>query len=402
MSSIAYAWEFGANLGHIGTFLPIARDLRAHGHDVHWMVTHTNQAAKLLDREGFSWLQAPVIGEVIRKIPPQSYADILLRFGYASVDDLLGLLVAWRQLLLFAKPALLLADHAPTAILAARTLDIPVMLFGNGFFAPPQISPLPNMRPWTHVPMETLVQLEQEALASVNFVLRHFAREPLGCLAELFQVAETSLLTFPELDHYAQRSQAAYWGTLPAAVANPPVWSSTARPRVYAYLRANSPHCEAALQTLGNLRKPCLVYCPDIPQAMREKYSSTELHFADAPVDLNLAAQEADAAVTYGSPAATIAFLLAGKPVLMLPGHLEQFLFALRVEGFGAGLLINPEHAPADLPQKLQRILFEPSFAENARAFAKKYESFNQAQVQAHLVNRIEELAHSATAKGSP
>jgi hypothetical protein len=29
MASILYAWEFGANLGHIGTFLPIARELRS-------------------------------------------------------------------------------------------------------------------------------------------------------------------------------------------------------------------------------------------------------------------------------------------------------------------------------------------------------------------------------------
>jgi hypothetical protein len=31
MASILYAWEFGANLGHIGTFLPIARQLREQG-----------------------------------------------------------------------------------------------------------------------------------------------------------------------------------------------------------------------------------------------------------------------------------------------------------------------------------------------------------------------------------
>ena len=29
MAVIVYAWEFGANLGHIGTFLPVARALPA-------------------------------------------------------------------------------------------------------------------------------------------------------------------------------------------------------------------------------------------------------------------------------------------------------------------------------------------------------------------------------------
>jgi hypothetical protein len=35
MASILYAWEFGANLGHVGTFLPVARELRR-GTTVHW------------------------------------------------------------------------------------------------------------------------------------------------------------------------------------------------------------------------------------------------------------------------------------------------------------------------------------------------------------------------------
>jgi UDP:flavonoid glycosyltransferase YjiC (YdhE family) len=137
MASVLYAWEFGANLGHIGTFLPIARELRAHGNAVHWVVTHPHQAARLLPKAGFDWLQAPTMPEQQREGPPLSYADILLRYGYADSNNLLGLVVAWRELLRLTGANVVLADHAPTAILAARTLDIPVMLFGSGFFAPP-------------------------------------------------------------------------------------------------------------------------------------------------------------------------------------------------------------------------------------------------------------------------
>ncbi len=394
-AAIAYAWEFGANLGHIGTFLPVAKALRARGHPVHWLVSQTNQAAKLLTRENFAWLQAPTLPETRRDGPPLSYADILLRFGYAQTDDLLGLVVAWRELLGLLKPAVLLADHAPTAILAARTLDIPVMLFGSGFFAPPQISPLPNMRPWIEVPVARLADIEATALGPLNAVLTQFGKPPLRYLAELFQVAETTLLTFPELDHYAQRGPASYWGTLPAAVAHAPQWPDGAehQPRLYAYLRAGSAHCAAALQALQQLRLPCLVYCPDASAELRGLYQTPWLQFAAQPVDLNQAAREAHAAVTYGSPAATIAFLLAGKPVLMLPGHLEQYLLARRVEEMGAGLLISPEQPPTDLPQKLQQILCEPGFAANARAFAHKYAAFQQEHVIDHLVQRIEELA---------
>jgi UDP:flavonoid glycosyltransferase YjiC (YdhE family) len=77
-----------------------------------------------------------------------------------------------------------------------------------------------------------------------------------------------------------------------------------------------------------------------------QRYAAPHLAFSPVPVDLNKVARQADAGLTYASPAATVAFLMAGKPVLMMPGHLEQFLFAKRVEEMGAGLIQNPEQAP--------------------------------------------------------
>lgn len=404
MASIFYAWEFGANLGHIGAFLPVGRELRARGHTVHWAVAHPHQAVQLLPRDGFAWLQAPAFPEQGRDGPPLNYADILLRFGYGHAGDLLGLTVAWRELLRLTGAQIVLADHAPTAILAARTLDIPVMLFGSGFFAPPQINPTPNLRPWTDVPLERLQQTDALALASMNSVLAQFGKPALGAVAELFRVTEDSLLTFPELDHYAQRGPARYWGILPAAVASPPQWPGVPGQRVFAYLRPDSAHFEAALQVLHASQTAVLIYAPAAPHELLARYAAPHMHFATAPVDLNAAAKEADAAATYASPAATIAFLLAGKPVLMLPGHLEQFLTARRVVEMGAGLLQNPEQPPTGLAAMLTRVLTDPGLRDNAQAFARKYANFDQAAVLGHIVRRIEEIVnvHPAEDKGTP
>ena len=395
MAVIVYAWEFGANLGHIGTFLPVARALRERGHDVRWVVTHPHQAARLLPKAGFDWLAAPVMPEQRRPGPPLSYADILLRFGYAQADDLLGLTVAWRELLRLTGAQLVLADHAPTAILAARTLGLPVMLFGGGFFCPPPESPTPAMRPWEPVPLAQLQAIDAPVIASINAVLQQFGCSPVEHLAELFAVAESALLTFPELDHYAQRGPAKYWGTLPAAVAEPPQWPSTLPPgcrRVFAYLRPESAHFEAALQALSQSELAALIYAPNVPVSLRQRHTSALVRFADEPVDLNTVAREADAALTYASPAATIAFLFAGKPALMLPGHLEQFLFARRVADMGAGLLVSPEKPPDALSELLAALINEPTYRQNAQAFAAKYAAFDQTHVVENLVKRIEEL----------
>jgi len=392
--SVLYGWEFGANLGHIGCFLPLARALRAGGHTVHWVVSSSTSAARLLDREGFSWLQAPQCPEQPRQGPPLSYADILLRFGYASPADLLGLTVAWRELMKLTGARVLLADHAPTAQLAARTLGLPTVLFGSGFYVPPRQFPTPNMRPWLQLPAEQLAAIERPALASVNAVLERFGQPPLAGIAQLFDVAEDTLLGFPELDHYAERGPARYWGNLPdAGVGTAPPWPALPGKRVYAYLRGECRHHEAALAALQALRQPTVVFFPALPEALRQRYAADHLVVADQPIDLARAGAQADAAITYGSLSTTSRFLLAGKPVLLLPGQLEQFLMARRVEQMGAGLLVDPEQPANDLPQKLQKVVFDPFFADNARAFARKYAAFPQEVVIDNLVRRIEEVA---------
>ena len=391
-----YAWEFGANFGHIGAFLPLGRALRDRGHDVQWVVTQTGPAARLLAREGFSWFQAPHANEAPLKTPPLTYADILLRFGYASAEDLYGLVVAWRELFRLGGAELVLADHAPTAVLAARTLGLPVMLFSNGFTAPPRQRPLPNMRPWQIFPDAQLLALEDRAMASVNQVLRIFDKPVLTALHQLFDVEEEALITYPELDHYDNRGPARYWGSLPnAAIGIAPPWPTLASKgdkRVFAYLRPETPHVEAALDALRAMGQSAVVYIPGLSDVARQKWQAPHLVFVTEPVDIERAAREADLGITYASLAATTAILMAGKPLLMLPSHLEQFLLARRVVNMGAGRVVPADQSTVDLPQCITDLLGSADYAANARAFAAKYESFGQSNVVGNLVRRIEEL----------
>lgn len=393
MAAILYAWEFGANLGHVGAFMPLARALREQGHEVHWMVTQPAVVGDFLASQGFTWLAAPTLPEVARPGPPLTYADILLRFGYADSRTLFGLAGGWREAMRLTGARLVLADHAPTALLAARSLGIPVMLFSNGFTAPPRHSPLPNMRPWAPVPAPTLTQLDAAALAAVNAVLTRYGSTPLPYLASLFDVAEEALVTFPELDHYANRGPARYWGSLPSAGAGKPVaWPAGGSKRIFAYLRAESPNHEAVLNALLALGQATVIYFPNLPPALAARFAAPHLRYLDHPADIEQMTREADLAVTYASLATTTAFLLAGKPLLLLPGHLEQFLVARRVEEMGAGRLVNPEQPPGDLAAMLADLLDQPSWRTNAAAFAAKYAAFDQQAVIGNLVRRIDEM----------
>lgn len=404
MASILYAWEFGANLGHVGAFMPLARALRDQGHDVHWMVTQPAVVGDFLAGEGFTWLAAPTMPEATRPGPPLSYADILLRFGYAEPRALFGLVGGWREAMRLTGAQLVLADHAPTALLAARSLGIPVMLFSNGFTAPPRRSPLPNMRPWTQVPEQTLGQLDHAALSSINVVLARHGCTQIQHLAELFDVTEEALVTFPELDHYPDRGPARYWGSLPSAGTGRPVtWPVAGNRRIFAYLRAESPHHETVLAALHALGQAAAIYFPNMPPALAARYCAAHLTYLDQPADIEQMTREADLAITYASLATTTAFLLAGKPLLLLPGHLEQFMVARRVEEMGAGRLINPEQPPGDLRGVLADLIDNPSWRTNAAAFAAKYAAFDQQAVIGNLVRRIGEMLDESTAsKGTP
>jgi len=268
------------------------------------------------------------------------------------------------------------------------------VLFSSAFCTPPRQRPMPNMRPWMALPPGQLDALENEVLASINTVLGHFGQAPIDTVARLFDVAEDTLLGFPELDHYADRGPARYWGNLPdAGVGDVPAWPKPPGKRIFAYLRSATVHHEAALAALHALGEPTVVFFPGAPPALIERFAAPHLVFSAKPLDLARTAREADLAVTYASMSTVTSFLLKGKPVLLLPGHLEQFLLARRIEEMGAGLLLNPEQPPIDLGLTLRRLLYEADFALNAQAFARKYANFPQDTVIAHLIRRIEEIA---------
>jgi UDP:flavonoid glycosyltransferase YjiC (YdhE family) len=97
--------------------MPLARELRQAGHEVHWAVTQPAAVGDFLAKDGFTWLAAPSTAEASRPGPPLTYADILLRYGYAESKALLGLVGAWRELMRLTGARLVLADHSPTALL---------------------------------------------------------------------------------------------------------------------------------------------------------------------------------------------------------------------------------------------------------------------------------------------
>jgi len=394
---VVYAWELGMDLGHILPFLPLAQQLRDRGHEVIFVIRDLTHAETIIGRLGFQVIQAPVWQQIPKNLrnPPLNYSEIILRYGFLTAPGLKGLVKAWRTLYQYIGADLIIADHAPTALLAANTLNLKRVTIGTGFCAPPHISPLPNMRPWIKVPAKRLQTADTIALNNANSVISDLGGAPLKILADLFQVDARFLCTFPELDHYANRQGGGYWGSQFNIDDGTDVhWPEGNQPAVFVYLKTDYANYEKVLATLQDKDIRVVAYVPGIADGLLEKYRTDRIMICRDPVKLRPLLKDCQLAVCHAGAGTVAAMLLHGIPMMLLPTQLEQLLVSQRVEAMGAGLLLDSDKKSEkpDYGKVLNRLLTETAFRKAAGTFATRYAHFRpQAQYQA-MASVIEKL----------
>jgi len=403
MATIAIAWELGGGLGHLTPLAPIVQRLRQSGHDLFAVVRDLSRIDAIYAGLEVSYLQAPVkISHGADTIePPRSFAHVLHNSGFSNPVELAGMAEGWRTLFRLVDPDLILFDHSPTALLAARGGRARRAVIGNGFFCPPDVHPLPDFRPWMTDPNDPLaVQLaterlrqdEDHVLANVNRVLDRWHLEPLERLAQLYRdVDDTFLATFPELDHYPGRVGGRYYGTWPSSGGRTPEWPNGPGKRIFAYQKPFAGLREL-LTALRRLGCPTLVYIDGVSPKLREEFSSPLLHFVSERLDLVAVGATCDLAILNGGHNVVALMLLAGKPSLTIPLNLEQAYNGSSVAKLEAGLGALPER-PQDFEPTLKVLLTEEKFTAGAQAFAARYAGHNPEARIDEITRRLEELA---------
>jgi len=395
MAKVLYAWELGADYGHVNSFLPLAERLRARGHRIVLAVKDLSRIQALSGVGDFDIVQAPVWLPTVTGLPePQvCYADILHRFGYLDYNGLLGMVKAWRALYAMVEPQLLIADHAPTALLATQGMALPRVLFGSGFFSPPHTIPLPSMRPWLQVPAQRLENSERAALNTINQVLAKIGLGSLDNLSQLFAVDEDFLMTPEEFDHYSQRGTARYTGPLLSLDGGAtPDWPTASGPKLFVYVKPHHKYFERLLVQLRESPFCVLVHAPGLSEKRRLALQSSNLRFSPQPVDMRAACQDAAAVVCHAGLGTLLRALLAGLPVLLLPMHLEQTLNARNATRLGAGLAVGTTGEDPDFVALLHDLVDTPAYTERARDFAGKYAAVDQDSILDSIVARCEAL----------
>ncbi|MDR3391635.1 MAG: glycosyltransferase [Sulfuriferula sp.] len=398
MSNILLAWEFGENWGHLSRDLPVARQLRAAGHQVLCAVYDTRIATEVLAPAAIPFVQAPMSRRIARTTQPiDSYAEMLIVGGYGERDTLHGLIGGWLGLFELFNPDVVVIDYAPTALLAARIAGVPTVLTGSGFELPPLSSPLPSFRTWEKPSIQRHLLAEEVALRNINHVLAQFQTKPLAQFADIFHGERKIITTFPELDHYGERSGQIYAGPVfEMPQTQSAQWHKTnTGPRIFAYLRPWIPDIEDLLHALQASGANVICAFPGVSATQLKRFQSPLMQILPTAVTLEPLLTSADLVIGYGSGTVAAA-LLAGVPLLVIPRWSEQYLTALRVEALGAGLPVRGKQTQASYAAMIVTLLSEPGFRTAAKQFAKKYEGFDTEQAVTCVVDSIQSaIAHN-------
>lgn len=375
MAVIALNWEIGADLGHIGRLLPLARQLRDAGHRPVLILRDLSRIEELLGDEHIEYLQAPVWLPQSPKLPPDlNFTETLCRFGYTEPAGLLGMCRAWRALWALIRADLLVFDLAPTAALAARGLGLPCVSVSDSFSVPPQRAPLPPYRFWmSHAEAGSRLQAaEQRVVRSANAVLERLDAPAIDQVSELFALDRVFLCSYRDLDVYGHgdRQRETHVGPVTDPGRGvPPRWPMGEGPPVFAYLKPSTGHFAKLMAAMRASDGRYLVFAPGIPEAELRRYSCARIRIGTQPFRMRDVLRDCVAVIGHGG-GMTAAALGHGRPVLLLPQQMEQLMTSVRVEQLGAGLFLAPDGDPAALPGLLERLLRDRSLVDAATAFA--------------------------------
>jgi UDP:flavonoid glycosyltransferase YjiC (YdhE family) len=393
MSRILFTWELGANLGHLGRYLPIARQLGLRGHEVLFAIRNQSSFSALIFGNGFSSVQAPLCSTLDAATGDMvNYADILAMNGFGSADQLSGLMDGWSSIFQEFRPDLITAQSAPSSLLAAHLARIPAMRVDCGFGCPPDEAPFPSFRPWLDVSREGLLTREQHVLEHINQVCSMYQAPAFATIQDVFRTDTDLLLTVPELDHYTGRRNGRYIGPINAEEGEVPAWPDGSGRRIFVYLRPFKGLPEI-LDSLSSSNCNVIAVLPGIDDELCSTYSSPSFRISKAPVRILHMLSETDIAITHGGHGVASASLLAGVPMLLVPQVAEQLMTVYNFERLGVGKGVKHHEVAGKFKAAFKSMQKDHHYRQNAMRLSRKYAGFDQEGAIRQVCLAIEEKA---------
>ena len=339
--TILLAGELGAGLGHAMPLFRIAETLHGkaknHGIDLRCVFAlHDPSLLHDLKAPGDLVLQAPSVkqGDTLRS-HSGSYAEILIASGFASPDLLARGISSWDDLFALCDPALVVADHSPTAVLAARGRR-PVLVTGNGFTVPPAaMETFPALLAGRAAPA-----IQGRLLDNVNALLLKRGLAAIKRLPEFLVGDARAVFTIADLDPYGSLRDSPLAGPYEKGLTPSPLPSER---RIFLYGHANVPSFPILVRAAIETGFPVSAYLaginPELTFLLRQHGAQV---FEKAP-PLREVLPRVRLVVSNGGAGLALATLIAGRPHILCPIHTESQMTARALERLGVAVSIeNP------------------------------------------------------------
>ncbi|MCE9520921.1 MAG: hypothetical protein K8S25_00650 [Alphaproteobacteria bacterium] len=365
-SSILFAWELGANLGHLKPLMALARDLAAKGAKATFAVNDLANV-RLAARPGeFTTLQAPLWPghqHFGHRPSVASYADILSGIGFADPSKLSTMIAAWDGLLELIKPDLVVADHSPALLAALHGTNTPVISVGTPFTMPPlSLDRLPPLRADQAPSLP-----EARLLLSLKAALEERGMRAPARMVDLLRTNERLVFGLPELDPYrAYRDETILTPPEPL----PPFVEAPVKPRLFVYAGSEVPYIETLVQALVEMDVEIVAYLRgDVgPLPHFLKHRGHKVY--DTPPPLEEVLPTVSHVLSQGGAFTCQAALAAGRPHLIMPLHNETELNLSMCAALGTARRLTPVNNAKALRSRLNDFLVETAFLRQARHWA--------------------------------
>ena len=368
MARILLCWELGSDYQHLLSLHEIARFYYGRGHQIWVAGRDVAKLKRLFFDVKIHILQAPFTDSSadlgMEKQAPRSYADFLRRCGFHHSDALSGLVSAWKNLISFIKPNLILCDHAPLALLASRGLTVEgrtvsKVAIGIPFSVPDDNRPAGVFFPGD-LAKQDIVHCEDDLVKVINKVCIELSLPRIKNLADLLADLDSCLFqTYSELDHYGYRSaeqryKTSYVGAVTPVFSEPAVFPHFKGPKIYCHVKGSA-ETPVLLKTLQAIECSAIVLVDGIPDAIINAHQARHILYIKKPVSMNDVLEKTTFAILNGGINSVSLFMKAGIPVALFPLHIEQFLMTKRIEALNSGIQLNLSSVEIAL-QGLQRV----------------------------------------------
>ena len=383
------AWEIGGGRGHVVHLAAIAAALTARGFKCFAYLVHMEHAAEIAPhcddvRQGpyFPYREP---GEHLK--PSSRYGDWLGLHHFDEPQVLRTSIERWRRVIEEHDPAIMVAEQSPGAILAARSMGVPVVHVGVPVTTPPpQMPDYPSYVPELQEALYDQTKLRD----AINEAILDYGLPSLPALPALYTADDEVVATLNLLDRYRD------WRTSPRVPPTVGTWSEPGerlREEAFVYLSTSDrfdPVIITAIATLDVPRRVMIAANASLPVGIMRARGVT---LEEQPMPAGEIARRARVLVHAGNHGMSCLGLRAGLPQVTLSGQPEHVYDGRQIAQMGAGLMVEYEHwSVPTIHQAIRTAWSSPQMTERAVAVAQEFSDEFEGDPGELTADRIETL----------